>query len=72
MSPVQNMPVFGIWESCEYAKVTQCAKCSICNKYALIMLKILENACIYLNRRSLCKLMSSYRDGDVFRTLSKI
>ena len=44
MSPVQNMPVFGIWESCEYAKVTQCAKCSICNKYALIMLKILENA----------------------------
>ena len=69
MSPVQNMPVFGIWESCEYAKVTQCAKCSTCNNN---MLKILENACIYLNRRSLCKLMSSYRDGDVFRTLSKI
>ena len=60
-------------------------------EYTVIMLSMLENSCIYLNKqgseyarilnvsdavhsdlRSFYKLLSSYRDQDVFRTLSII
>ena len=86
MSPILNMPGLRIWLVCDYTKVTQCCEYAwTClnnalnmREFGLIVLNMLEYA-IILNVsgavhsiRSPWKLLRSYRDRGVFRTLSNI